>query len=464
MNDDEMKKFMQNIDSDLLCQQLDTLPGEPEIDMPAITQKAMEKLAAYEAGEHRAAPETIRTTQPNPTLQEAHPMKKKRYTPFVAAALIAVVGVSTVYADDLSNFLQSFFNKTAVYETVVDGKAYYLAEPVAIGNGMLDQVIFTQETLNVSLTYPLEDPDKLPRFEIRTPAGDVYTPGGYMPTENGGLFLSFFNEPEGNYVFNPGDKFTLSVGETDYDITLSAGAPVTEQGEILPSAENSIDWMNVGYQKNADGLNLLVSFDDPNLKLRNIGAPASTDYRHTFENRDGIISGGTGGGTLALVATDAQGNSYACTEKESIPGTTANRFTLDAPTDLPLTLTITSISAGYEKQLAEATIAIPADHQETALNTEIDLGLQKLMLKSITRTSDTTAVIQLAMNTGDKAQVQITDPGFYSPQLTSATFRADGGSATATFEIVFEKDLTSFDLVASWPWFVINGQWTLDIQ
>ncbi len=434
----QIQALMQNLDNDLLTRELDDLMSDMDINLDSITQKSFTKLK-----------------------KERLKMKRKRIYPLVAASLIAVVGISSVYASDISNFVKSFFNQTEIYSTVAEGSAFYLESPLQLDeDSKLENVIFTEDSLEMNLTLPLTE-DKLPEITVTTANGALYKPGGYG-YDNDCLLLSFWNEAEQNYAFSPTKELELMIGEKSYSIHLAEGAPVVASGEINPAEQTNIDGVNVGYKKTDKGLQILTSFSDEDLKLVNIGEPTQKTVTDTFKNENGIISSGTSAMTNPLLGYDNEKNVYTYNKVKNAVGRPVTQFESQAPADQEIELKIPSLIVGYEKDFANFNVAIPELNKEKRIDREIDLKLQKIVLQSIKRTSATTAELKFGLNTGDAAEVAVRDAILYSKDVQSGDSVWQGD--VCTMHISFDENLENAELNVSWPHFVVNGDWTLRIK
>lgn len=438
MTEKQIHALMQNLDNDLLDKELDDLMSGMEIDLDSITQKAFTKLK-----------------------KERLKMKRKRIYPLVAASLIAFVGLSNVYAAEISDFVGSFFNQRAIYSTVVEGSAYYLESPLQLDKeSKLENVIFTKDTLDMSLILPLTE-DKLPEISIATANGTIYKPGGYG-YDNDRLQLSFWNEAEQNYRFSPTKELKLMIGEKNYSIHLTEGEPVVGSGEIKPAEQTNIAWVNVGYKKTDKGVQILTSFTDKDLKLVNIGEPAQKTVTQTFKNENGIIMSGTSSMTNPLLGYDNEKNIYTYNQAKNNVGRPITQFESKATVNKEIELRIPSLLVGYEKDFGNFDVAIPGLNEEKRIDREIDLKLQKIVLQSIKRTSATTAELKFALNTGNTAEVAVREVGLYSKDVHSgdSTWQDD----VCTMRISFDEKLKNAEFNVSWPNFVVNGNWTLKIK
>ncbi|MEG6523634.1 hypothetical protein [Desulfotomaculum sp. 1211_IL3151] len=438
MNEKQIQMLMQNLDNDLLAKELDDLTSDLEVDLDSITQKAFNKLN-----------------------QERLKKKRKRFYPLVAACLITVIGISNAYAAEISDFVRSFFNQRAIYSTVIDGSAYYLESPLQLDKEVkLENVIFTKDKLDMNLTFSLIE-DKLPEILVATANGKIYKPGGYG-YDNDRLLLSFWNEVEHNYMFSPTEELKLIIGEKSYSIHLTEGVPVVGSGEINPAEKTNIDWVKVGYKKIDQGVQILTSFTDNDLKLVAIGEPDQNTVTRIFKNENGITSSGTSSMTKPLLGYGKDKNVYTYNQAKDAVGRPVTQFETQDPADTEIELKIPSLLVGYEKDFGNIDVAIPELNEEKRIDREIDLKLQKITLQSIKRTSATTAELKFALNTGDKAEVAVREVSLYSKDVQSGDSVWQGD--VCTMGISFDGKLKNAQLNLSWPRFEVKGNWTLKIK
>jgi hypothetical protein len=129
MDEKQMARLISTIDNELFIQELDGVMDEMnlEIDMESIAEKARWKLRKE---------------------QQRVKLQRRKILAVIAASLVLVLGAGTVYAAEISAFIQSLLGKTGVYSTVVDGSAYYLESPIALEDGhSLTQVVLTEKEL-----------------------------------------------------------------------------------------------------------------------------------------------------------------------------------------------------------------------------------------------------------------------------------------------------------------------------
>lgn len=437
MNERELARLMQSLEPDLMDKELREEMKELEIDMESIAKKSRQKLA-----DAQGQPEK----------------KRRRWSRTIAAAaasLVVVAGVGTVYAEEISDFMKSFLGQNTVYSTVRTGAAYYLDAPVSLGGDYrLEKAIFAENSLRIHVTIPKggERPNTV------NVGGKTYEAGGYAIDEDGTLLdLSFYDIP-------PQQQIEVMVDGEGYLVTLSAGDAVVSGGEILPSEGTAPAFVELGYRMTDKGLQILPAFTDPELRLISIGELETPDAQSRFENRkDDIISSSTGSGAKPLTATGGDGKSYTFTAD---PNSETPRvlFTSDLPAGQSATLKVPGLVAGYRENMGTFSTTIPANGQRKELSQEIDLGLQKMTLDTITRTSDTTAVLAFTLNTGDEESVRIHEADLFSQDVTSANTSWELEAGRCTMEITFDAGLESADFSVGYPYFYIEGNWELAIQ
>ncbi|MEN1760251.1 hypothetical protein [Anoxynatronum sibiricum] len=440
MTEKQLQAFMQQLDNDLLDEELHPSMSDLEIDVDAIRQKTFAKLN-----------------------KERLKMKRKRLYPLLAASLVAVVCVSSVYASDISDFVKSFFPQKAIYSTIVAGEAFYLETPLPLdGSNKLETVMFTETSLEMTLTFPLAE-DKLPEITIVTEEGHHYKPGGYG-YEGDHLLLSFWNETDENYLFAPTNAFEMIIEENSYAVRLTESTSVVNNGEIKAAENTPIDWIRVGYQKTTDGVHLLTNFDDPELRLVNIGEPEYQDVTQMFinESETSIIGSSTSPMVKPLLGYDDENNVYPYSMVENAVGRPITQFQAQVPEGKRIQLKIPSLIVGYQKSFDSFDVTIPEMNEGIILDHEIDLQLQKMVLQHIKRTSSTTAELTFAVNTGGSNGVTVRDVDFYSKDVDSGESVWKGNTCTMT--ITFEEDMASASFDVNWPNFEVKGDWTLMIE
>lgn len=336
MNDDKLIGLLSNLDDDLIEQEIDNLMNGDECDMDSIKRKALQKLTAH----NKKA-------------------KFRKFIPYVAAACICLIGINTVYADEISDVVKSFFHKTPVYSTMVDGSAYYLKDSLKLDD---------------NLTI---------------------------------------------------DSFMVSDGKQD--------------------------------------IQLIAAFKDKDMKLSTFGQPVDTKVVEMFENRgaEGTLGSSTASRTDDIYATDASGRKYKLevpADAKAFPVTT---FETGASKDSTLTVKLPALIATYTKPVDSFRLSIPKDGQKT-LNRNIDMVAQKAVAKSIKRISPTSAELVFDLNTGAEKYVSIRSFQVYSKDIKKMTTEFSGDKAVMTLE--FDKDVNAADLEISYPEFVMNGNWKINMK
>ena len=323
----------------------------------------------------------------------------------------------------------------------------------------LESVIFAKDTLEMNLTCPLKR-DKLPEISVAGENGELYKPGGYSYDTNH-LFISFWNEAGGNYVFAPAQELKLMIDKKSYTVRLTEGAPVVGGGEIKSAEPAAIDWVKVGYQKTKGGVQILTSFADKDLKLFGIGEPVQKTVTETFSNENGLTKSGTSAGINPLLGYDKDNQVYPYNQAKNAVGRPVTQFEAQVPAGKEIALNIPSLLVGYPKNLGRLEVPIPGLNEEKQLGREIDLKLQKIRLESIKRTSPTTAELKFAVNTGDTPGVAVRKADLYSSDVLSGDSVWQGNECT--MHISFKETLQDLKFEVGWPEFVVNGNWTLNI-
>lgn len=454
MNDKELTELMNNVDNELIDQKIDDLleKNGNSADCSSIKEKAMKKL------DHK----------------QMKKMKlQKRYV--LAASIAATLMVSTVYAKEISAVIQSFFHKSVVNETVVDGDAYYLPQEMKLNDKftLLDVMVSKDHLdMSVKLNEALgeKETDSLDVSIVPADNDKVrYTVGGYGYGSEGELEFSFMNAVENNYNIAPFQEFVLTIGDASYNVSLAKAEALNTDERLnigtSPEAEQVPLIANVAgssaKRMEETDIQLVASFEDKDLKLKALGEPEFSEFSHKIEN-DGemVLSAGTGGVTKPILAYDKSNTAYPLTEPKDAVGRPITRFETTASADTDLTVKLPAICVGYEKDVTQLSLQIPKEGEVT-INKELDFLIQTVNVKSIKRTSDTTAVVEFALNTGKDKNVFITDLGAYSKDVIQAETKINGNTATMT--MTFEKGTDNVDFDFSWPNYVIQGNWEISL-
>ncbi|RKD26010.1 hypothetical protein BEP19_03540 [Ammoniphilus oxalaticus] len=450
MEDRKMRALLNQLDDDLVIQEFDKLMEGVEIDMDSIHKKAHQKLRKH---------------------NRATKLKRRKRYSYVAAACLCLIGVTGVYASDISETIKSFMTKTSVYDTVVDGDAYYLkdkqvlnsditVESVIVSNGNLEMTISTQAD------RAFED---LGEIEIIPQDGSntIYYPGGYGG-EKDNLFLHFMNKTEGNYNIQPFQYFKLVIGENSYDLSLEKAKALDLDGQIYTAKSDLIDGVNLAASiadgKGKTNIQLVSSFADEHLQLIRFGQPIQTKVIEKFEDRgaEGTIGSSTGSSAEALYVVDGASNKQHKLEiPKNAKGRPVTNFETSALEGKDLTLTVPAIIATSNQKYEPLTLNIPTNG-EVMLNKEIDFSEQKAVLKKMKRLSATSAELEFELNTGENKYIDLRSFNFYSPDIKKMSAEFNGNQATMTMEFHKEIEISEFQM--SNPSFVMNGNWTIDLK
>ncbi|AGL00394.1 hypothetical protein [Desulfoscipio gibsoniae] len=447
MNEDKMLTILNNLDDDLIEKEIDNLMDGVECNMESINKKAHKKLDKYN-----------------------RKIKFRKQLPYVAAICACFICINTVYADDISEAVKRFFNKTPVYSTMVDGSAYYLKDSLVLDDNMvIDSFMVSEGRMDMKFTSKLgisilKDTRIIPKDNPNT----QYVMGGYSE-DNGKYTFSFMNGKEDNYNIKPFKSFDLIVGNKTYSISLDQAKSLDETQKLFASeaTSNQIGLVDVGANSlEKDGkqaIQLIASFKNKDMKLSKFGRPVDSTVKTTFENlgEDGIVSTGTGLRTEDIYVTDESGTKYKLevpADSNAFPVTT---FVTDAAIDNKLTLKLPALIASYQKKVDSLKIIIPKEGEEI-LNRDVDMFAQKAVAKSIKRLSPTSAQLVFQLNTGNEKYVGIKSFHIDSKNILKASSEFSGDTAVMILE--FNKDVDEINLDISWPKFVMNGNWTINMK
>ncbi|WP_041274530.1 hypothetical protein [Desulforamulus reducens] len=129
--------------------------------------------------------------------------------------------------------------------------------------------------------------------------------------------------------------------------------------------------------------------------------------------------------------------------------------------DSQLTVNVPALLANYQKSVDNIKIDIPKDG-EKILNQNVDLFAQKAVLKSVQRLSPTSAKLAFQLNTGTDKNVQIISFQADSKDIKKISSEFKGDMAVITLK--FNKNVNTSNLEISWPEFVMNGNWTINLK
>lgn len=447
MNEDQIIAMLSNFDDDLVEKEIDNLMNGVECDMESIKRKAHQKLEKH---------------------NKKNRMRKR--LPYVAAVLACFICVNAVYADEISTAIKSFFNKTPVYSTMLDGQAYYLKDSLQLDDQLtIDSFMVSEGRLDMDFTSTLgikvlEEMKIVPKDDPKT----QYVMGGYSEEGNNKYTFSFANGKEQNYNIKPFKAFDLIVGVKTYLVTLDTAKSLdgTQKLAASEATSNKIDLVNVGansIEKNGkQAVQLIAAFKDKDMKLDSFGQPVSKTFNSSCENRkDGIFSNSTSSKTEDIYATDKNGTKYQLNVPADAKATPITTFETGAPKDNQLTIKVPALLASYQKSVDSMKIDIPKDG-EKILDRDVDLFAQKAVLKSVQRLSPTSAKLVFQLNTGADKNVQIRSFQAYSKDIKKMTSEFNGDTAVMNLE--FDQNMNTADLQISWPEFVINGNWTINLK
>lgn len=450
MNENELIELLNNLDDDLADQQTDKLLEGVEVDLDSINKKANGKLNK---------------------INEKRVVRKK--LPYVVAACICLLSVTTIYADDISKVIKSFFNTTPIYSTIVDGDAYYLKDKRVLSKDMtIENMMVSKGKLEMEITSKTKFSDEdfqdikiIPKNDPDT----VYCPGGYSEDGGNKYSFSFMNQTENNYNIAPFKDFKLEIKGQSFEVSLDKGEKLNAGSEIITAdaTAESIKGVNVG-AKILDGkdklkIQLITSFEDKDLKLVAFGKPSQKKITEMIENKgkEGIFASSSNSKTNNLNIFDPKGNLYELVIPKDSIGRPVTIFETDAPKDKSLILKVPSIITIYEKTMTAFKLDIPKEGTET-LDKVLDLKIQKAVIEKVTRVSPTSAVIELKLNTGGDKNIGIRSFDFYSPDVKKITSEFEGDKGTIHLE--FNKDLKTTNVDISYPCFVMNGNWEIEVK
>lgn len=447
MNEDELIELLSNFDDDLVEKEVDKLLEGVEVDMDSINKKSHQKLNNnIKKGKH-----------------------KKRF-PFVAVACVCLVCITTVYADDISQAMKMFFNKTPIYSTIVDGDAYYLKESYNLNNDIkIESIMVSEGNLEMELTTDLSlselgDMKIIPKNKPDT----VYYPGGYSQEEEEYSFL-FMNKTEENYNIKPFKDFEFVIAGNSYEVSLekAKGLDVNNQIYTCDTSANNIKGVSIGAkiidENEKLNIQVITGFEDKNLKLSILGKPSETKVVSKFEDlgEKGMIESSTSIGTDDFYVLDEMNNQYKLEIPKDSKGHPVTIFETDAPKDKNLVLKMPAIIASYEKTIESFSMNIPSEG-EVILNKEIDFTIQKAVIKSIKRISSTSAEIEVELNTDGDENINIRSFDMYSQDIKKMDTEFHGNKGTIMLEFDENLDTTNFEI--SWPMFVMNGDWVINMN
>ena len=421
MDENRLEHLLDHLDNGRMEQELDMLMCDIDIDMEAISRKAHQKLRKEQRKMTRG---------------------KKRILVIAAAALVAVGGVTTVYATEISSFIQSLMNKTDVNGTVVDGQTYFLEKPMDLDNGnRLTAAMF--EGNNLQVRVEMAD-GSFSGAKIRIDGTEIEPFG----MEGHNLF----------YEVAPTDQFELILGDKSYPVKLISSQSVVDGGEIIELESKNIPWMSLGYKKIEGGIQFLATTDDPSVEVVFFMTPGKDTIRQASS---GNSSNSTREEFLPLLGQDKDGKSYEFQADKNDMGRPLTKYTSDAPAGTALTMALPSIVVTTGESL-NLKVAIPAEKEKLETQQAIDFGLQSMRLDSIERTSDTTARLTFTLNTGTQENVRLWDASLDSRSIESMEALWENGSCV--MDVTFPSGTTELQMQATNPYFIVYGDWSWTVS
>jgi len=447
MNEEKLMNLLNSLDDDLVEKEIDKLLEGVEIDMESINKKAHDKLNS-----------------------ESKKIRRRKKGLYVAAACLAAVSVSSLYAKDISKAVLSFLGKTPVYDTIVNGEAYYLKDSRKLDEHfIIDSFMVSKGKLEMELVTDLPFEELGDIYIIPKDNPDiVYFPAGYSVDENNKYFLSFANKTEENYHIEPFKEFKFEIAGNTYEVSLDTAASFDSESEIYAADEtdNNDLGVNMGAKfVEKDGkrmLQIITAFEDSKLQLDKLGKPKNTDVSSEYENleKGGIRSSSTGVDTETLYVQDQSGKTYSLDIPKDAKGRPVTLFETKAPKDAELTLKVPAIVASNPAVQEQLKLAVP-EEGEISIDQEIDFGIQKVKAKSIKRLSSTSASIEFELDTLSNDKVHVRSFGFYSSDIKKAEGKFDASKAVITLE--FKEGTDAVNLLIDYPEFVIDGDWAINM-
>lgn len=448
MSEDKMTAMLINLDDDLIESEIDNLMDGVECDMESVKRKAQQKLEKH----NRKA-------------------KFRQRLPYVAAVLACFVCINTAYADEISSAIKSFLHKTPVYSTMVDGAAYYLEDSLALDDDLvIESLIVSEGRLDMEYTSKLSV-DILENMKIipKDDPSTEYVMAGLSVSEDSNKYLfSFANGKEKNYNIKPFKAFDLVVGDKTYSVTLDQAKGLDPQNLFASEATaNNIDMVAVGAKsvekKGKQAVQLIASFEDKDMKLSAFGKPVNPTVKAIFEDlgEEGINSSEISSEIADIYATDENGIKHKLQVPADANAYPVTTFEVDVPKDSKLMINVPALMATYERAVDSVSFNIPKDGKEI-LDHEVDLFAQKAVVNSIERLSPTSVELVFQLNTGAEKNVSISSFDAYGKDIKKISSEFSGDMAVMTLE--FDKEVDKAELDISYPRFVMNGNWTINMK
>ena len=421
----------------------------------------------------------------------------KRFTKAAAVFFFAAIGLSTViYAERLADFGRAVFRTVTVPYTQIayNGDemtrtgSYYLEAPIDLGGGdYVEDIIFTYNKLEIicSFTDPLanifftSDPDSMYMISIKNACiltdkdGVVYN-GGYGVTfspQNERIFFLAGKEGEAgddSYSFVPSPELTLTIGGLMFDIMLApSGTTSADTGFDRADSPYGIEWAELKYRltdpPDSGNLQITADFTD-RLELLKVGRPENTDI-YVSRELSAVIKSGTGGEeylkTQPLTAYGEDGGIYTF----AAPLGSVTVFKPDAapPIGKTVSMEVPCIIIEYKGGLPLFSVELPAVGAVIYPELELSLKTEEIVLKSVERTSETTAELVFVLNAGEGGQTAVLDPGFNSRYAGFLEYTVENG--VCTLNAVFkDRAADTLELGFQNPVFAVYGGWTISLE
>lgn len=384
---------------------------------------------------------------------------------YVAAVLLLFVSINTVYADNISQALRSLFGMTPVYSTTVEGKAYYLKNPVSLDKNLTIESFMVADGL-MEMQFETDMGTQLfKHMKVVAkdgPSAQYYIGGVVEEPKNHYLFF-FTNETKD---IKPAAAFDLVIGGKTYSVTLAEAKNLDTSGISPAEASNKINLVSVGAastDKNGKQVvQFITTFTSKDLKLTALGDPVDKKVIANYEQKEnGLIYRLTEDKTHPLYAIDKSGAKYKLTARTDAKAQPVTIFETDASPGKPLTVKVPALLATYEKALGITKVNLPNKGEKT-LNRSVNLVAQKAVLKSVKRTSPTSAVLTFQLNTGADKNIAIRSFDISGGSIQKYTAEFSGNQAVVTMQINQSTDILELGIAR--PEFVMNGGWTINLK
>ncbi len=404
------------------------------------------------------------------------PRRPRAIYGYVAAVLLLFVSINTVYADDISQIIKSFFNKTPVYSTMVEGKAYYLKEPLELNKDLrVDSIVIAEGKLNMNLTAQTNSAMNDVKILPKTTPGIEYIPECYGKDGDNSYSLSFKDAKERTTDIKPFQTFDLQIGGKTYPISLAEAKTLDASQKIAVSdaAANKIDLVTVGanstIKNGKQSVQFLVSFKNKDMKLAFLGQPEAGPSIHWYEDmcgkgpipEPGVLGGAQSPDIEPIYAIDQSGVKHQLAAPKDVKVYPITNWGTDASPDNQLTVKLPALIAFWESRSTEFTVNIPKEGEQV-LNQELDLFAQKAVASKVKRLSPTSAELTFRLNTGANKNIIIQQFVLENPDIKKCKGQFNGD--TAVFTLDFKKEIDTFSTYADGLAIIMKGNWTINLK